>query len=582
MSKSLPRPPTDPIASQNDFIASLISGIKPKHIRIPLNLDNLALNVNGCLRDNNRVLLRAYLVNASKDCRVDGMGSHQKICQCTREEISNCLNFLVNLATDEYRKLHKQWQQTTRPEKKNGIFSSALRSDDECGAKSDFNLNWAKSTFQKTWAYLRDSVLPRMDQFGLDINDAALESIRLELVDKAAANKRGSRLHQNAERSVADSLNRIDRMLEVLFERHPELPQCYFHARRPTRITPEQAKALPEDVRTKLAHALTQLICAGPAMGVAAMFLMGLRSGEAAALDIEELEEHIDYVELAVTHQLTLSGERTPILKSRAAYRYAIGAYLMHNILTSRKEYLKNIGFDELSIKKMPFVSTLKDPTKRASRAELSDYAKALLLECGCTASYLRSAQHLMDLEPDYDPLGNKEDSVSAYVLRRDWISRAANVCGMPSSVIDHHIGHKSRKLNGKDFSNPATQQLSAMMMERHVLLPSHTRHPYYYVHELCSSSEIELDDFGNYRYKAKEPILVYLNLTSNESGEPITVRTNGKIVDEFKIRRSRRDSPEQRMNRPIIGEIQSQDFFEKASQEALYLTPFLPPTDSD
>lgn len=230
----------------------------------------------------------------------------------------------------------------------------------------------------------------------------------------------------------------------------------------------------------------------------------------------------------------------------------------------------------------MPFVSTLKDPTKRASRAELSDYAKALLLECGCTASYLRAAQHLMDLEPDYDPQGNKEDSVSAYVLRRDWISRTANVCGMPSSIIDHHIGHKSRKLSGKDFSNPTTQQLSVMMMERHVLLPSHTRHPYYCVQELRGSTEIDFDNFGNYRYIGIEPILVKLELKSNESGEPITVRTNGKIVEEFKIRRARRDSPEQRMNRPIIGNIKSQDFFEKVLQEPLDLTRFLPPTDSD
>ena len=164
-----------------------------------------------------------------------------------------------------------------------------------------------------------------MDVFGFELSDADMAQIQDELVRRALNSGRKGGSEAITKQSVAGYLSCANYIYRRLREQYPELPDVEFPLPERTSVAErEQAKAIPDDIRVKLARLLVML-CPnnGLAVGVAIMWFMGLRTAEAAAVRIGDLILRDTYVVYSVSSQI--QGKKPcGRLKSNAAYRVAI------------------------------------------------------------------------------------------------------------------------------------------------------------------------------------------------------------------------------------------------------------------
>ena len=71
--------------------------------------------------------------------------------------------------------------------------------------------------------------------------------------------------------------------------------------------------------------------------------------------------------------------------------------------------------------------------------------------------------------EPDLVDV-EKITDVTAYILRRDWATRACNICRLRPDQVDYLMGHSIQK-DKKRLSDPETRLLIAWALERYVLI---------------------------------------------------------------------------------------------------------------
>ena len=178
----------------------------------------------------------------------------------------------------------------------------------------------------------------------------------------------------------------------------------------------------------------------------------------------------------------------------------------MVHFIKRKCQQLRDLGYTEEELAAMPFVSSQLDPAQYADPSALPAYAKTLLLKCGYKEEYLNTAYTLMDQEPDLGGHNGKEQDVVAYILRRDWVGRAANCCGMSAVDIDYLIGHANRKKCATDYTNPDVQRTLARQLERYVFLPDCSRHPSFapISAKPGRKKKVSLDDYSAYRICAE------------------------------------------------------------------------------
>ena len=327
---------------------------------------------------------------------------------------------------------------------------------------------------------------------------------------------------------------------------------------------PEQAKHIHEDVRVVLASVLVSLSRLPPGMnylvpGVAAMFLMGLRPAEACAIQMGSLVIREDwYVDCPVLAQIRY-GKRTDLLKTEAAYRHAVGGVLMAYFVKQRREQLQARMGKAYDISGLYLVSSEDDPAQFADPSDLSAYAKRLLLECGFLEAYLKSAASLTNSEPLPGGFGGKERDVVAYILRRDWIGRAQNCCGMSSVDVDYLVGHANSKSASVDYTNPDVQRTLALQLERYVLLPDFSRHPRFspIIAKPGRTKKLLLEDYNAYHICAEDgPVEIEFVYTTEESGEWVRVETDGTILTPIQSESGGKDSPQKCKGRLPVGKV--------------------------
>lgn len=406
-----------------------------------------------------------------------------------------------------------------------------------------------------------------LGQLGGDISSADLDALKKKLIEKATKNKRSYRSLDIAEHSVSSYLQRINWILSQMNFHDPSLPLVQFavDAFSPVSVQ-EKEKSLPDAVRVILAWALLSLVSNGLALGVAAMLLLGLRTAEACAVQIGSLLLREDwFVVCPVLHQMK-NGERARILKTKAAYRYAIGGTLMVRLIKLRCQYLRSLGYSEAEIAQMPLVSSSSDPTQFADPSALSGYAKELLLACGYEEERMRAAYLLMEIEPDPDGQGGKDTEVATYILRRDWLSRAIHCCGLSAADVDYLIGHANEANQQTDYTNPDVQRELALQIERYVFLPDNTRNPYYApIHVKPGRIKVtDIEGFNGYRVVTEDgPVEIQFDLTTGESGETFTLTTNGQFSVPVSHQYSRPDSPEKRRGRPLVRGLKPRSYYQ-------------------
>ena len=511
-----------------------------------------------------KISICGYAVFSGSNKRVPGTQEINRTTNKKRKEVLvETICSLIETQYNEHTKLVsipatelKNDAEETSPKEKRGPFSEAYYALPDC--EIIFNsFGWAHSTIQGTKTYFENRVLPRIDYYGWDITPSNIKSIINELVELARKNKRGGHSPEKARETVSSVLGRIDRCLGKLYLISPvKLPQVAFGFHAPSAPKTEQAKALPPSIRIRLAACLRQ--CKGDprATGVAAMFLLGLRTSEACSIRIKELVlDTRRFATYFVASQI-VKGFRVNIPKTSAGYRYTIGGALAHMLFRARIEALLTQGFSMEKVLEMPLVGETDNPEIFLNPSTLSAYAKELLLACGYTEESLYAAEVLMAQDPDVIDMGDGnfevETSVSCYILRRDFITRAFSN-GLFQDEIDKLVGHKNRKLVSETaFNDPDVQFSIAKKLDNCVLLPDCTLHPYY--NSLSISDHLDLRGSTMYCLKNNftEPKQIRIRFKPIEGGEKACLITQGKITG-FTVESDKLDHIEERNRRPIV-----------------------------
>mgnify|MGYP004568687839 FL=1 len=76
--------------------------------------------------------------------------------------------------------------------------------------------------------------------------------------------------------------------------------------------------------------------------------------------------------------------------------------------------------------------------------AELSAWVIKTLRRCGCSNDYLESAKTEYERWVTRDRSGRPIETADAYVLRRDWATRARCICGLTARECDMLMGHQN------------------------------------------------------------------------------------------------------------------------------------------
>lgn len=522
----------------------------------------------------NQIRLRGYAYDSRTGAQCDGCICHRRSASPEKEPM--LIHQLVNQIAEEYRCVSQPVQLSAKTGAQ-GIFSSAFSSltslDEVCSP------DWADSTRHSTLQYLQRNVLPKLDQYGCSITEEDMHKIEAELTTAALNSSRSNSNEQTARQSVSSYLYRVDFILRRLSFLCPELPSVQFRMEAVHIPQLEQAKSLPDVIRIRLAALLLHLIPNGLTMGVILMFLLGLRPSEACAVEIGTLTLESDYLVCPVLVQMQ-GKKKVDRLKTDAAYRSAVGPYLAVFFARKRLDYLQSLGYSQEQLQVMPLVSSPKSPVTSASGSELSAYVRQLLSACGCSKEFWHSAAILMVKEPDISPESMAEKSVEAYVLRRDFITRALNCCGMSAVDVDYLVGHANRAPHMKDYTSPEIQQVLAAQLERYVFSPTHTRNPLFRAVPAVPGT-ICLQSFPAYRLcnQSNEPVLVDINLETLDGGGTILVRTTGQMkCAEYRDRCSI-DDPELRAERPIMLLPHPENYYLQQIEIAntIDCSPFLP-----
>lgn len=440
---------------------------------------------------------------------------------------------------------------TKKEERSLGIFSAAYHALPKL---TRLYTGWAPSTAHQTQTYFERQILPRLDALRLEEDlTVQLENIVNTLVDKAQANRRGGHNRATAKQSVSKTLYRIDIVLHRLYESSSHrVPLIQFGFGVPATPSAELAKALPPLMRIKFATALRKLRHYPHAAGCALMYLCGLRTSEACAPLFKDIVlDDRGFVSYFAAHQIDKDGNRTKILKTADAYRHTVGGRLAYLIITARIEALLDAGYTAEQIAEMPVVSDPDDPTRFLLPPKLSAYAKDLLLTCGYKEDAMYAAEILMGVEPDVVD-GEIVNDVTCYILRRDWVTRALNICGVSPADADYLIGHKREDKSTTVFSDPDVRYDIAKQLETCVLLADCTLHPAFRpivlepgVHDITRYTQYRLES----NVAAKR---IILRLKTGEGGEAIQIHTNGKVISTHR-NTGLPDRPKDRVSRPII-----------------------------
>lgn len=505
-------------------------------------------------------IIYGHAIDPDTQVPIDGCKRHQ--IRTSNDTYDADVQYLIARIEADFQ---NQQPRSYVPTEKRGLFLDALahvtEPNDLCPA------SWSESTKSGTLSYFSRQILPRMDVYGANICNEDMVSIYTELVEKAIKSGRSNKDVRTAQESVSSYFSRCAKIYRNMRFLFPELPDIEFPAAEQNTANPEQAKALPDSVRVKFASLLLRLPSHGCVLGAVLMLTAGLRTSEAAAPTIGDIEHRGDFGVLPVITQRP-NLEEVSRLKTPAAYRVVVLPKLAMDILDIRINHLTGLGYCMDEIRKMPCVARNDDPHLPVRSQELSRFVRKMLELCGCSEDYFENADVLQRIEPDIIDANNKISDVSAYILRRDWATRASNICGITANVVNYLIGHKNDGAQIKDYLTPEAQRDIAYKLERYVFLPSHSCNPAFVPYQADSIREHNIEGNCAHVIRADRDAHLTLNLRSLEADDTLTITVpEGRKVSVSRADVS--DSVESRAVRPIMGGIHSQSYYDLLQSEA-------------
>lgn len=487
---------------------------------------------------NEKTLIHGYLVHHDTGIRVDDSPDVRTTSKPIATNVKRSIKYVIGRLVRWYIAFNANSTSSIEPHDK--IFTNAF---DSIKDKSIFRAgkNWLPSTFQEYIGYFKNSVLPKMDQYGITITQSNLDAIQRELIERAAENGDKDRL--KAEKGVRTKLEHANSFLRIIYNiiGGVAISRPFFDLPpRSHTNTTEQIKALPIGLRVTLAFVLLLVpvnICP-VSLGVALMFYCGLRTAEAAAPTFKEIAHHKNNGKEFGSYyvQYQYKGKELVPPKSINAYRQVIIPRILMYKLNQRKDYLEKQGLSSAEIGDMPVVSRHDDAKRYAGPDAISAFAKKLLEKCGFHIS--DALITLMMEEPMLDADDHPILEPHAYMLRRDWTSRMFNVNGIDRDIIDYLIGHKNEARSETIISmNEDKLAEIAEMYERFVAVPEFSYHPLYnpiIINETFDRADIPAHCAFSIKADPSldHPVKLQLNLSCTEPIVSIDIQSSCDISD--------------------------------------------------
>ena len=449
--------------------------------------------------------------------------------------------------------------------------------------------NWATSTFRGTYTYLCNRVLPRLDKLGVNPGPEKIQPMQEELVDLIVTGKpQDEPLSKETVSQIRQNLLYKMRRCDILYRQLQlllpwrNLPDLNLRMKGEAVPNVEQCKSLPDPVRIRFAAILRQQMespYGGVALCLGFMFFCGLRTAESAALTFGDIHTSGETWTVQVKKQLSGTNV-TPTLKTESSYRRLPLVQFLKDMVSTRKAYLQtlkhakktaeeeskeepmdHLSIDNLPISYQPGTSQLFVPSSQISAA-----GRALLLASGCTVSYWEDMLDLMSGKLDLSQDGEKLRDITAYALRRDFASRAANSCGVTERELDLALGHKIRcsAVEKRAFYSLPSLSAFRQKLENYIFDPKHTAHPSFLPIVVDGAQDLTLLPVTQARLFFKKDTVIRLNLLSLDAGQIIQANfSDGKVLHQKQV--PLEDLPVERSARQLLANVPSPGWYEKS-----------------
>lgn len=580
------------MALNKDEIVKMLKHNKKVTVEVPTSDPEIQAHITIKPTKTGGAILTGYPMQTSPKCKLD-----TKTTRRTAKSIHNVeLNIRDIAAVIEAKYKNDNLPKVERKKKSedNDSISKKLKAiKNELIVPENYTKyipkRWAASTTEAAVNFLICSIAPAMDQRGNNICEEDMLKIKAELVKHAAGSARGKKAKdgtrnpkspETVESGLEDRYRRAGIVYQWVLEYHPELelPAVEFvKSQKAKKISPEKAKAIPDDIRVRLANLIVMLCAMGVslAFGVALEFFCGLRVSEAAAPLIGDLILITDdptflYGKYFVKYQLDSHGKRTLYLKRDASKRYVPLTSTMVRIVQTRIEQLKAAGFSDEQISRTPFVSYADTPNQFVDQQKLADFAKKLLVMAGCNAEYIEEATKMMYRHPERDENGNPILDVTSHLCRRDFATRMKGHCS--ALELDAILGHENPGNNGKDYaSNDTMRRLAREAEVSFVFDTDLTQNPAFQPIQLIDNEDIHL--IGNTAYLFRNctdhDIVIDLDLLNLEPNDSLFIQVGSAAKIKSLRRRTPNDTPSNRMGRRIRNRQINSEFIKKWKEEA-------------
>ena len=549
-------------------------------------LPNIRAKIHVQYYTDHSATLSGYLIDAKTTLRHDS-----DICGSTTvhhlEQIPSKEKHLVSRLVTKYKQKNTSKPTMVFTDKPYTSAYATLSAEDR---QKLCPTTWrAQSTQDSALSYFSTTMLPLLDSYGMDIDITDCLDILSHMQSDAEShgNHLGNpELTQKTVFKHAREFNSLYRSMQALF------PECNFpdmelpipSAARA--LQTEQCKALPDEVRVKVAVSLEHLISNGLSTGAAIMLSGMARTAEACAPRFNEMLITESYVVYGILTQAT-NTVRIADLKTDSSYRPIILPRYTRDLLMLRIDWLKKQGFSEEEISLLPVVASRDDPRVMATPKDLSSFFRELLSVLGCDHNYWHAVDTAMLMEPDYigtTRIPNRDPS--AYIARRAGCTMYRNIAGIDVDLLDALMGHRLSK-HAVDWASwlrrPENWPVVAAQMERVIFDPHHSAHPLFSPIELhagdCYHSDFSQIGFAFQADPDGPELEIELCVTSSEAGDAILLLSPSIVLSadsKFVYPSDRSLYP------PIVGTVHDLDTYMQWIHEAedLNLTKFLPKVD--
>jgi integrase len=387
---------------------------------------------------------------------------------------------------------------------------------------------WNDRTRRRHMTYFANQVLPELIQNGDSWDENDTERLRTKLVAMSLSSKRASGLTQDAESTVSAAMRAAATIYARMRLIAPNLPEIDLApGYRPKKVQSEQVKSLEPSVWRKVAAEIRAAAATEPNLAMAAALMLdcGLRTAEAAAVHATDLIRNPDGTMSVDVGWQAQNGKRVSRLKTDNAYRRVPMTNWGRTTVEECLQYISEPAAD----------APLCDDKKTSA------WIRDILQRCGCTQTYLEAMRAEEKDRPELDAQGKPVQDIAAYILRRDWTSRARNVCGLTADEVDYLLGHASRqpKLVRSSYMQPEAQSRLSAAMERFVLDRTLSMHPGCHPAEVKHGDDIAIVPYGKFSLSnnGAEPLHLKMDLLAAVGAEAIILCTPSNAVKDERRR---------------------------------------------